>query len=224
MRISLDALTNHALASTSLLDHAYYSLLEHISFLHDGIEQFSILSADVRKVCSDHDRQVDQACKDLQRQMESFGRFDYQAQRVCNLENRLKHEVDMFDELQKRLSSVRKRLRDREREDAENWKQTRCKWDPILLNLTFLLIIYSVRLRILWGTVVSLLLLFCAIAVFQNFWAIPSAESTIANGERSAVGTTSISMIMEDTKPASTESDELTIAKDNGWQNVLDEL
>ena len=125
--MSLDAITDHAVTSTSQLDDSYYSLLEHVSFLQSSVEQLITLSRSIREASSEYDLQVDQLNMDLQGQLDTLGNFDLQGQRVHELENKLKRERATTEDLKNRLDLVRQKLRSREREDTENWKQTRCK-------------------------------------------------------------------------------------------------
>lgn len=125
-RVSLDNLNDHASAAASQLDHSYYSLLEHVGYLQSGVEQLITLSRDIREASSEHDVQLSQLCTDLHGQMDTFGNFELQRQRIYDLECRLRREKESAEDFKSRLDLVRQRLRNREKEDAENWKQTRC--------------------------------------------------------------------------------------------------
>ena len=127
LRTTLDAITDHAVTSTSQLDDSYYSLLEHVGYLRSGVEQLIALSKSVRRASSEFDLQVGQLNTDLQGQLDALGNFDLQGQRVHELENKLNRERENTEDLKNRLDLVRERLRTREREDAESWKQTRCR-------------------------------------------------------------------------------------------------
>lgn len=127
LRVSLNAITDHAVTSTSQLDDSYYSLLEHVGYLQSGVEQLIALSKDIREASSEYDLQVDQLSMDLQGQLDTLGSFNIQGQRVHELENKLKRERETTKDLNDRLDMVRQKLRFREREDTENWKQTRCR-------------------------------------------------------------------------------------------------
>ena len=126
LRVSLDTLSDHANTATSQLDHSYYSLLEHVGYLESGVEQLVTLSRDIREASSEHGLQLDQLCTDLHGQVNTFGNFESQGQRIYDLESRLRREKETAEDLKDRLDAVRQRLRSREKEDAENWKQTRC--------------------------------------------------------------------------------------------------
>lgn len=126
LRVSLDSLSKHANTATSQLDHSYYSLLEHIGYLQSGVEQLITLSKDIRGASLDQKLQVGQLCTDLHGQVDTIGDFNLQGQRVNDLESRLRWEKEAAEHLKDRLDSIRQRFRNREKEDAENWRQTRC--------------------------------------------------------------------------------------------------
>lgn len=92
-----------------------------------------------------------------------------------------------------------------------------------------MLIISIVRLRILWGAIVTVILLFCAIALFQNFWSTSSARLSRIQNESKMENSDTINYNIERTSSSiATEGDKVDKKREsmrsNRWQYILDEL
>lgn len=86
-----------------------------------------------------------------------------------------------------------------------------------------------VRLRILWGAIVTVILLFCAIALFQNFWSTSSARLSRIQNESEMENFDTINYNSKwASSSIATGGDKMDKKRENvkndRWQYILDEL
>ena len=86
-----------------------------------------------------------------------------------------------------------------------------------------------VRLRILWGAIVTAILLFCTIAIFQNFWASSSTRLSRTQKKTQMENSGAIhdesEWILSTIATASNMADkEYESTRSDRWQYILDEL
>ncbi|OCK81029.1 hypothetical protein K432DRAFT_416311 [Lepidopterella palustris CBS 459.81] len=167
LRSSLQAISEHSLKTTRRLDDTYYSILEKVSMLRATIGNLQELSNLTIELHDRFENDADELEGDIQGQIDAFNEFEVQQKQVDKLEMRIKGGNEKASALNERLEKARKRVEVREKIEAE--------WDSKM----------SRRLRVLWGILGTLALLFVAFLLLHQFQ--PSnGDATPNNSSRSS--------------------------------------
>lgn len=111
------------MSTTRKLDDIYYSILEKASTLQNTISSLQELSSLTKQLHHDFDEQADELKEDLQDQINSFGGFNVQKERIDGLDGRVKKSREKADKLSSRLQAAQERIRVLEVREGE-WQAT----------------------------------------------------------------------------------------------------
>jgi len=151
LRSSLQTLSEYSLNSTRRTDDTYYSILEKLSMLRATIGELQELSTLTKELHEDFLHDADELEEEITAQMDAFHDFEPQEQQIEVLEERVKVGREKARTLNIRLDDARKRVEIRERVERE--------WEAKI----------SRRLRILWGILGTIALLFVLFVLVQQF-------------------------------------------------------
>lgn len=107
------------MSATRRLDDVYYSILEKISNLRNTISSLQELSTLTRDLHHDFIEESHELTDDIEGQIDTFGDFEGQKQKVDDLEKRIQKGRERAQGLDKRLARCRERVTWVEKKDAE---------------------------------------------------------------------------------------------------------
>jgi chromosome segregation ATPase len=116
--------------TTRRLDNIYYSILEKLSILQSTLIGLQGLSDQTKQLVKTFDTDADRVKNEVQEQINSFGGFAKQNQRIESLEYRIKQSKEKTDTLTKRLDAARDRVKALENQEAEVQATITCKTLP----------------------------------------------------------------------------------------------
>lgn len=122
---SLAELESFASATTKQLDDTYYSFLEKLSALQNTVAALRELSEQSRQLNNSFETEADDVVTDITAQLESFGQFEDQQQRIESLQTRIHAGRERIASLSERVDSVSERIERWERADWEWQEKTR---------------------------------------------------------------------------------------------------
>lgn len=147
---TLQSLTDLSANTTRRLDYTYYSLLEHSSVLATLLSSLSALSTTISQQVTHFSSSTASLATSFETQIHAFEQtFGTQAERIGELEQRLRQGRRRVGELGDRLDGVRKRVEKSEKGERE--------WQERVRR----------RLRVLWGVFGSLLGIFVVLLVLR---------------------------------------------------------
>lgn len=152
LRASLQTLSEHSLRATRQLDDTYYSILEKASVLQSTIDRLQQLSTRMKELHSEFESETDKLGADIQAQIDGFGDFSHQKERVQELENRVKAGRERTGALTARLGDASKRIDARKELEAE-WqaaarRRMKMFWSivgAVIVLITLTVLVYSAR-------------------------------------------------------------------------------
>ncbi|RYP90574.1 hypothetical protein DL770_003336 [Monosporascus sp. CRB-9-2] len=139
LRESLADLSSFSTATTRRLDDTYYAVLEKLGMLQSTVMAFKELADDsqeLNEVFKDEYREV---AADIGSQLDGFGQFDDQQQRIESLQERVRASRKKVRALSKRVDVVRERIEGWERADKAWQEKTRRRLKVIWLIMSTLL-------------------------------------------------------------------------------------
>ena len=149
---SLSTLSTLSTTTTRRLDYTYYSLLSHISALHNAVSSLASLSSTASSLLSSFSTQSSDLQKDLDSQITKHKNdADTQSSRLNQLEKRMQDGKSRVESLGHRMEQVRKKVREQERRDGESNERVRR------------------RVRMCWGMLATALVLGVVGVVFQHW-------------------------------------------------------
>jgi predicted RNase H-like nuclease (RuvC/YqgF family) len=114
--------------TTRRLDNVYYSILEKLSMLQSTIGSLRDLSNQTRDLGIWFDSDANQVKTEIQEQINIFGGFEKQNQRIESLEYRIKQSKERTDSLTQRLGAARERVGALENQEAEVQATITCEF------------------------------------------------------------------------------------------------
>ncbi|KAF2498919.1 hypothetical protein BU16DRAFT_482081 [Lophium mytilinum] len=151
IRAQLQTLSEYSLNSTRRTDDTYYSILEKIAVLRSTIGELQELSNLTKELHEDFQNDADELEEEIIGQMDGYHEFEPQEQQMDVLEERVKAGREKARALNARLDDARKRVDIRERLEQE--------WE-VKINR---------RLRILWGILGTIALIFVLLVLVHQF-------------------------------------------------------
>lgn len=119
----LQSLSELSMSTTRNLDDIYYSILEKASTLQNTINSLQELSLLTKQLHHDFDGRADELKEVGQEQINSFGGFNAQKERIDGLDSRVKTSREKADKLSSRLQAAQERIRVLEVREGE-WQTT----------------------------------------------------------------------------------------------------
>lgn len=123
LRTTLQSLSELSMSTTRNLDDIYYSILEKSSTLQNTINSLQELSLLTKQLHHDFDDRADELKEVWQEQINSFGGFNAQKERIDDLDGRIKTSREKADKLSSRLQAARERIGVLEVQEGE-WQAT----------------------------------------------------------------------------------------------------
>ncbi|KAI9759162.1 MAG: hypothetical protein M4579_002535 [Chaenotheca gracillima] len=149
LKSSLAHLNEVSNQSTRRLDDTYYSILEKLSTLHSTIASLQELSQLNKRLLENVEVEGEEIRSGFQQEIDGFGSFEAQQARIKGLQDRMHQGKEKVGILGRRLEKVRNKV--------GQWERNETEWQART----------SRRLRILWGFLSIVILLFAALLVFQ---------------------------------------------------------
>ncbi|KAF2100135.1 hypothetical protein NA57DRAFT_37635, partial [Rhizodiscina lignyota] len=144
---TLHTLSDHSLSTTRRLDDIYYSILEKVTTLRSTISSLQELSTLTRELHKDFVDESNELQEDIEGQIEAFGNFEQQKEKVDDLEQRIQKGRERAEKMSERLSKCRDRVALVERLDAEEAEKTsrfyRILWSTLG---TFIALIFTIMI------------------------------------------------------------------------------
>ncbi|KAK5663482.1 hypothetical protein OQA88_3912 [Cercophora sp. LCS_1] len=125
LKRSLVDLGEFSTSSTKRLDDTYYSVLEKLGTLQSTIIALKELSGKSYQMNRTFSTEAEELVTDVSSQLDAFGQFEDQQQRVEKLQDRIYAGRDKIKLLSKRVDVVRERIESWERADKEWQERTR---------------------------------------------------------------------------------------------------
>jgi hypothetical protein len=122
---SLAELESFANTTTKQLDDTYYSFLEKLSALQNTIAALKELSDQSRQLNSSFGAEADDLVTDTNSQLDTFGQFEDQQNRIESLQGRIQAGRELIGSLSERVDAVSGRIESWERADWEWQEKTR---------------------------------------------------------------------------------------------------
>lgn len=138
--MGLNTLSNN---TTRRLDNTYYTVLEKLSTLQNTIASMKEIATATRTLDTDFKTESEEVVRDITTQLEGFGGFEEQQERIESLQERVRKGRERIKVLGGRVEGVKKRV--------ESWEMAEGEWQEKTRK----------RLRILW-----ILMSVCAAAIF----------------------------------------------------------
>lgn len=111
------------MSTTRKLDDIYYSILEKASTLQSTISNLQDLSSLTKQLRHDFDDSAGNLKDDVQEQINGFGGFNVQKERIDGLEGRVERSREKADKLSERLRAAQERIGLLESREGE-WQTT----------------------------------------------------------------------------------------------------
>ncbi|RYO97903.1 hypothetical protein DL765_011028 [Monosporascus sp. GIB2] len=147
LREALADLSSFSSATTRRLDDTYYVVLERLGMLQSTIMAFKELADDSQELNKVFKAEYGEIAADIGSQLDGFGQFDDQQQRIESLQERVRASREKVRDLGERVDVVQKRIEGWERADKAWQEKTRRRLKVIWLimsTLLFNLILLSV--------------------------------------------------------------------------------
>ncbi|RYP74603.1 hypothetical protein DL771_002869 [Monosporascus sp. 5C6A] len=147
LRESLADLSSFSTATTKRLDNTYYVVLEKLGMLQSTITAFKELADDSQELSEVFKAEYREVAADIESQLDGFGQFDDQQQRIESLQGRVQASREKVRALSKRVDVVQERIEGWERADKAWQEKTRRRLKVIWIimsTLLFNLILLSV--------------------------------------------------------------------------------
>ncbi|KAK0729046.1 hypothetical protein B0T21DRAFT_370197 [Apiosordaria backusii] len=119
---SLTELETFASTTTRRLDETYYSVEEKLGALQSTIAALKELTELSNQLNNSFSAEADELVTDVTSQLDAFGSFDDQQQRIESLQNRINAGRESIKSLSERVDMVRARIEGWERADRE-WRE-----------------------------------------------------------------------------------------------------
>ncbi|PSR97492.1 hypothetical protein BD289DRAFT_425625 [Coniella lustricola] len=168
LRNSLVTLTTFSSTTNRRLDEAYYTVLQKLTALQNTILALKELAGASAATSDGFSADAQSVLTEAQSQLDALGDFSEQQDRVQALQDRVHGGRERIAALSERVDVVRRRVEKWERADREWQERTRRK------------------LKIVWGVVLGLGLLFLVLYLGARFYA-PEIDGTIDGLTDSAV-------------------------------------
>lgn len=129
--------------TTRRLDDTYYAVLEKLGMLQSTIAAFKELadnSQELNEVFKTESREV---AAEVESQLDAFGQFDDQQQRIEDLQGRIQTGREKVQALSERVGVVQKRIEGWERADKEWQERTRKRLKVVWLIMSSLVCIVA---------------------------------------------------------------------------------
>ena len=130
-------------ATTRRLDETYYSVLEKLSVLQSTVVALKELADVSQEMTKGFKKEAQELVTDTENQLETFGQFNNQEQRIESLQDRVRQGRLKIQTLSERVDAVRERIEGWERADRDWQERTRKRlkiiW--IIMSVVFLLLI-----------------------------------------------------------------------------------
>ncbi|KAI1382129.1 hypothetical protein F4677DRAFT_400974 [Hypoxylon crocopeplum] len=160
LRKSLLELNTFSTTTTRRLDDTYYAVLEKLSMLQSTIVALRELAGMSQELDESIKAESQGLVAELEQQVDSFGQFDDQQQRIEELQGRIHTGRNKVEALSKRVDAVRHRIESWERADMDWQERTRR------------------RLKIIW--IITSVVVFSLVLVFVGAQYTPSSEGISA--------------------------------------------
>lgn len=144
--MELNTLSNN---TTRQLDNTYYSVLEKHSALQSTIASMQELAIAARKLDQDFKNESNEIVSEVDTQLQGFQNFTDQRQEIEGYAARIGAGRQRVKSLCDRLDAVKMRV--------EKWEKSEGEWQQKTRR----------RLRILWTIIITCVLLFVALMIFQ---------------------------------------------------------
>ena len=135
--------------TTNRLDDTYYSVLEKVNTLNSTIASLKELAELSRKMNDDFTRDSSEVVTDVISQLDAFGDFQAQEQKVLNLEKRIVAGRERAESLGLRVQAVKQRI--------ERWEKVEGEWQQRTRK----------TLRVLWSVTAVIFLVVLGLVAFQ---------------------------------------------------------
>lgn len=129
-------------SSAKRLDDTYYSVVEKLNTLQSTIVALKDLSGNSYQMNHTFSIEAEELVTDVSSQLDAFGQFDDQQQRVEKLQARIHAGRDRIRVLSKRVDVVRERIENWERADKEWQERTRRRLKAIWVIISILLFLF----------------------------------------------------------------------------------
>ncbi|KAK3300268.1 uncharacterized protein B0H64DRAFT_369536 [Chaetomium fimeti] len=158
---SLAELESFTTSTTKQLDDTYYGVLEKLGSLQGTVMALKELCERSRQLNSNFGTEADDLVTDINAQLDTFGQFEDQQQRIESLQGRIQSRRELIRSLGERVNAVSARIEGWERADRE-WQEKTRK-----------------RLKAVW--VVTSVIFFLVLSLFiGSQYAPESPETTIS--------------------------------------------
>ena len=122
---SLAELETFANSTTKQLDDSYYSVLAKLTSLQNTIAALRELAEASHQLNNSFTADADELVTDINSQLDAFGQFEDQQQRIESLQSRIHAGRDLIRSLSERVDAVSERIESWERADKEWQERTR---------------------------------------------------------------------------------------------------
>ena len=161
LRNALNELSDVAQESARRLDFTYYTILEKVGSLQASISEMQDLSTAANHALDEFQKNSQGIETEMVSQIEGFGTFQQQRERLKGLQDRIATGVVQADELNARLEHAQKR--------AEEWDREEDEWQART----------SIRLRIGWASMLTVIILvFGLITLKRSYFQWSNTEQT----------------------------------------------
>ncbi|KAK0624678.1 hypothetical protein B0T17DRAFT_530791 [Bombardia bombarda] len=145
LKTSLTALESFSTATTRRLDDTYYSVLERLGALQSTMMALKELAGLSRDMATTFSADAQELTADISAQLDAFGQFEDQQQRIEALQGRVHVGRDRIRALSERVDVVRERIERWERADRE-WQERTRKRLRIVWVLTSVVVVFVLLL------------------------------------------------------------------------------
>lgn len=125
LKTSLLDLNDFSIATTKRLDDTYFAVLEKLSMLQNTIVAMKGLAGMSADAVEDFETDSQGLVTEIETQLDAFGQFDEQQQRIEILKTRISQGRERVQKLSERVDIVRHRVESWERADKEWQERTR---------------------------------------------------------------------------------------------------
>ena len=151
LRESLADLHDFSATTTRRLDDTYYSVLKKLGTLQSTIASLKELADDSQQLHASFKAESDEVAKDIGSQLDTFGQFDEQQERIEGLQGRIQLGRERAQVLSDRVRVVQKRI--------DGWKHADEEWQERVRK----------RLKVIWVIMSSLVFVLVCLFFLEKY-------------------------------------------------------